>query len=130
MIETRLEEWRRLLRGSVTQGRLVLDRVLAGRIVFTPRVNPISGDPDGYDFTARTRFDKLFTGIAVERPKSLLLGDVTGCEGIGPEDTGDADYGRILERALNRAKGASLMPASWNQIVPWLRQIHGLRRAA
>jgi hypothetical protein len=26
--------------------------------------------------------------------------------------------------------GASLMPASWNQIVPWLRQIDGLRRAA
>jgi hypothetical protein len=24
---------------------------------------------------------------------------------------------------------ASLMPASWNQIVPWLRQIDGLRAA-
>jgi hypothetical protein len=26
-------------------------------------------------------------------------------------------------------KLASLMPASWNQIVPWLRQIDGLRAA-
>jgi hypothetical protein len=25
---------------------------------------------------------------------------------------------------------ASLMPASWNQVVPWLLQIDGLRRAA
>jgi hypothetical protein len=25
---------------------------------------------------------------------------------------------------------ASLMPASWNQIVPWLQEIDGLRRAA
>jgi len=25
---------------------------------------------------------------------------------------------------------ASLLPASWNQIIPWLRQIDGLRRAA
>ena len=33
VIETRLEEWRRLIRGTVTQGRMVLDRVLAGRIV-------------------------------------------------------------------------------------------------
>ena len=35
--ETRLEEWRRLIRGSVTQARMVLERVLSGRIVFTPR---------------------------------------------------------------------------------------------
>jgi hypothetical protein len=25
---------------------------------------------------------------------------------------------------------ASLLPASWNQILPWLRQIDGLRQAA
>jgi hypothetical protein len=29
-------------------------------------------------------------------------GDETGCENIGPDDTGDADYGRLLERAERR----------------------------
>ena len=57
----RLAEWRRLLRQSVTQGRAVLRRVLRGRIVFSPR-------GEGYDFRCETRFDKLFTGVAVERP--------------------------------------------------------------
>jgi len=57
------------------------------RVMFTPRVNPVSGEPDGYDFEGPTRFDKLFTGIAVERPKSLDSNDLSGTEDIGPEDT-------------------------------------------
>ncbi len=61
VIENRLAEWRRLLRASTTQGRSVLQRVLRGRIVFTP-----SGE--GYTFEAPTRFDKLFSGIVVKRP--------------------------------------------------------------
>ena len=47
-------------------------------------------------------------------------------EGLG------VDFGEVLRRALamsNRMKLASPMPASWNQIVPWLRQIDGLRVA-
>ena len=35
-LEDRLAEWRRMLRQSNTQARTVLERVLAGRIVFTP----------------------------------------------------------------------------------------------
>jgi hypothetical protein len=66
VIENRLAEWRRLLRASTTQGRTVLQRILRGRLTFTPRVDPISGEADGYDFSGPTRFDKLFTGIAVE----------------------------------------------------------------
>jgi site-specific DNA recombinase len=108
VIENRLAEWRRLLRGSVTQGRMVLERVLAGRMVFTPRTNPVSGRADGYDFTAPTRFDKLFTGIAVETPAWVKqYTDLSSLDGIGPEDTFDGDYGRLLERAMNRAKVAS-----------------------
>jgi hypothetical protein len=61
VVENRLAEWRRLVRQSVTQGRPVLQRVLRGRITFTP-------DGNGYVFHAPTRFDKLFTGIAVPRP--------------------------------------------------------------
>jgi site-specific DNA recombinase len=88
VVETRLAEWRRLLRQSVTQGRAVLQRVLQGRIVFTP-------DGDGYTFAAETRFDKLFSGIVVERPAYIPKGR-RGTEHLGPEDTFDGDYGRLL----------------------------------
>ena len=37
VIEDRLAEWRRLLRASTTQGRTVLQRILRGRLTFTPR---------------------------------------------------------------------------------------------
>ena len=36
VIENRLAEWRRLLRQSTTQGRTVLQRILRGRMTFTP----------------------------------------------------------------------------------------------
>jgi hypothetical protein len=88
VIEQRLAEWRRLLRQSTTTGRTTLQRILRGRLTFTPRVNHF-GEVDGYDFSGPTRFDKLFTGIAVERPKTLDPGDRTGTAGIGPEDTFD-----------------------------------------
>ncbi len=55
VVEGRLTEWRRLLRQSPTQGRAVLQRVLRGRITFTPKCG-------GYEFEAPTRFDKLFPG--------------------------------------------------------------------
>ena len=67
-------------------------------MTFTPRVNPVSGEVDGYDFEGPTRFDKLFSGIAMPRPRSLDPNDLTGTECIGPEDTFDGDYGRLLER--------------------------------
>jgi hypothetical protein len=54
-------------RGAVLVGR----RILRGRLTFTPHVNWVSGEVDGYDFEGPTRFDKLFTGIAVERPNGV-----------------------------------------------------------
>jgi hypothetical protein len=60
-----------------TQSRAVLQRVLRGRIVFTP-----SGE--GYTFEAPTRFDRLFSGIAVKRPAFIEEGN-RGAEHIGPE---------------------------------------------
>lgn len=69
VIESRLAEWRRLLRQSTTQGRAVLQRVLRGRIKFMPREGAeaeIAGE--GYNFSADTRFDRLFTGVVVETP--------------------------------------------------------------
>ena len=57
---------------------------------------------DGYDFTATTRFDRLFSGLAVERPTFMPpYGDRTGLEHLTAEDTFDADYGRLLERMQN-----------------------------
>ena len=63
VIESRLAEWRQKLRGSTTQGRTVLQRVLRGRLTFTP-----SPDGAGYDFSGPTRFDRLFTGIVIGPP--------------------------------------------------------------
>ena len=96
VIENRLAEWRRLLRQSTTQGRTVLQRILRGRLTFTPYVDHLGGV--GYTFEGPTRFDKLFAGIASPRPKSLDPNDLTGTEQIGPEDTFDGDYGRLLDR--------------------------------
>ncbi|HVL69274.1 MAG TPA: recombinase family protein [Vicinamibacterales bacterium] len=96
VVENRLAEWRRLLRQSTTQARTVLQRVLRDRILFAPRE-----DGSGYDFTAPTRFDKLFTGVAVERP-AFIPESREGWEHLTAEDTFDADYGRLLERAYER----------------------------
>jgi DNA invertase Pin-like site-specific DNA recombinase len=99
VIEDRLAEWRRLLRGSTTQGRTVLQRILRGRLTFTPRQNPLTGEPDGYDFSGPTRFDKLFTGIAVETPPWIKASTTRrGFEGDTPDDTFDGDYGRLLDQ--------------------------------
>ena len=97
VIENRLAEWRRLLRASTTQGRTVLQRILRGRLTFTPRE-----DGQGYDFTGDTRFDKLFTGMVCEMPAWVKAGGRRGCEDISPEDTFDGDYGRLLEAATMR----------------------------
>jgi hypothetical protein len=94
VIENRLAEWRRLLRASTTQGRSVLQRVLRGRIVFTP-----SGE--GYTFKAPTRFDKLFSGIVAKRPAFIEQSN-RGAEHIGLEDTFDGDYGRLLESVYGK----------------------------
>jgi site-specific DNA recombinase len=105
VIEDRLAEWRRLLRQSTTQGRAVLQRILGGRIVFTPK-------GDGYTFEAPTRFDKLFSGVVVQRPTFIkegtaMFNDERGSVPIGAEDTFDGDYGRLLEQALKSPKGST-----------------------
>jgi hypothetical protein len=72
---------------------MILDRVLAGRILFTP-----TADGSGYIFEAPTSYDKLFSGIATPRP-SFIDGDA-GTEDISVADTPEADYGRLVERAV------------------------------
>jgi len=75
---------RRLLRSSTTQARTVLQRILRGRLVFTLRANELSGEIDGCEFSGPTRFDRLFTGIAVECPKGIDPNDRSGKEAIIP----------------------------------------------
>jgi hypothetical protein len=94
VVETRLADWRKLLRASATQGRAVLEKVIPGRIIFTPRA-----DGEGYDFAAPTTFERVFAGVAVPLPLYITTGETRGTEHIGPEDTNDLDYGRMLAQA-------------------------------
>ena len=122
VVEDGLTEWWRRRRQSTTQGRAVLQRVLRGRITFTPK-------RVGYEFEAPTRFDKLFLGVAVEISTKREV-SYAGTEHIGPEDTFDADYGRLLEAVQNRGKGvASLSTPSWNRIGEWLQQAQDLKKS-
>jgi site-specific DNA recombinase len=92
LVQGRLDEWRRLLRSSPTQGRAVLQRVLAGRIVFTPLA-----DGSGYEFEAPTRFHKLFAGMVAEVASAP---DMLSHAGLGVELLdNDADYERLLRAA-------------------------------
>ncbi len=118
VVRDRLAEWRRLLRQSTTQGRAVLQRVLRGRIVFTPT------EDGGYTFQAETRFDKLFNGIVVPRPAFIPFGN-RGAEHL--EDrfgATEADYGRLLQRATERATAPERV-SSWRA-----RQVSNLRPPA
>jgi len=125
IIEDRLTQWRRLLRASKTQGRTVLQRVLRGRLIFTPHVNPVSKEIDGYEFEGPTRLYQLLTGLAVERPKGLP-DSRAGYEGITHEDTFDSDYGRLLEKRFH----AEVL-ASPTRVVPeWTRKVPGEVKAA
>ena len=71
--------------------------MLRGRITITPKCG-------GYEFEAPTRFDKLFLGVAVEISTKREVSD-EGTEHIGPEDTFNADYGRLLAAVQDRGKG-------------------------
>ena len=106
VVEDRLAEWRRLLRASITQGRAVLQRIIVGRIRFTPRQTTEWEEPGGYDFEAETRFDKLFAGVAA--PQLSDGRDLTGTEGITTADTWDADYARLLEKAQKRLENRNV----------------------
>ena len=46
------------------------------------------------------------------------------------EFDGEVSFSTLLAEVAFPILVASPMPASWNQIVPWLRRIDGLRRAA
>jgi len=88
----------------------VIERLIVGRIEFTLRHNEVSDEVDGYAFEAVTRFDHLFTGIAVERPRNLDPMDRTGLDEIRPEDTMDAEYSQVLEQAYRKSSVVGSVP--------------------
>jgi hypothetical protein len=58
----------------------------------------------------------------LERPRNLDTHDLTGTEDIGPEDTFDGDYGRLLERVYMKEWRPQCLPVgtvSWNGYVGW-----------
>jgi hypothetical protein len=61
-------------------------------------------------------YDKLLRGIVPPRPAFIETGN-RGAEHIGPEETFDGDYGRLLERVQNHGKRVSspagFEPAFW-----------------
>lgn len=92
VVQDRLNEWRRLLRGSTTQARAVIQRVVDGRLTFTLREDGL-----GYDFTGRTRFDRLFTGCVIQLP-AWMTRDSSLNQVFDSNDTLDADYGALLSK--------------------------------
>jgi hypothetical protein len=84
VIEDRLAEWRRLLRQSAKTGRVVLDRVLNGRIVFTPVwSHEETPRPVTYEFECPTRYDRLFSGVVI--PKWIWDIPLPGAEWLRSE---------------------------------------------
>ena len=123
VVADRLAEWRRLLRASVTQGRALLQRITVGRIAFTPQpADPLLA-PGGYDFAAQTRFDKLFSGVALPPPPDAVRGRaLQGVEGITGADTWDGDYARLLEKAQKSLEKSNVeWVASPQGFEPWFQ---------
>ena len=100
-VENRLAEWLAAAPSGDTQSRAVLQRMLRGRITFKPRE-----DGRGYGFECQTRFDKLFSGVTTPIPAWMERGDWPPEPRLTSEDTFDADYGRLLERAYQNVAGA------------------------
>lgn len=97
VVSSRLNEWRRRLRGG--QARSVLQRVLAGRLRFDPLPEV------GASFEAPTRWGRPVVGVvvrvALEAPAFVRPGDVRGREGVREAE---AALERVYEQVLRRVR--------------------------
>jgi hypothetical protein len=90
---------------ALPTSRTVLQKVLVGRVVFTP-----DEAGTGYTFEAATRFDKLFAGCVVPVHPSLRervdasggWQRMEGLESMRPEDCIDYDYDKLLENFYDK----------------------------
>jgi len=111
VLESRLAEWRRILRGSVTQARDVLQRVIRGKLRFTQLPGGI------IQFEGESRYSWLSSGIFVGVPDTTpvpphiaaLGGDTRGHEGIDEERAEmEARYEAVLRGAERSVRGTTL----------------------
>ena len=61
-LRDRLEDWRRLLRRNVVQARPVLETLLAGRVIVTPRL--VADQLEAFDVRIPLTLRGIFEGIA------------------------------------------------------------------
>lgn len=93
VVTDRLSEWRRALRASISQSRGVIQQIVRGRITFTPIDE---GGFVGYQFSAPTRFDRLFSGLTLaSMPQWMATGPI-GTEHIAPHDTPEVEWNALL----------------------------------
>lgn len=113
VVQDRLAEWRRMLRGSTTQARAVIQRVVDGRITFKVREDGL-----GYDFIARTRFDRVFTGIHIQA-SAAMLADAQALNGVfDATQTLDADYGLLLANFYGKCMASPTgLPNLWRETI-------------
>ena len=109
-VESYLADWRRMLRGSMMQGRQVIQKIVRGRILMIPLK-----DGAGYEFRADTRFDKLlFSGMAIPVPGFLENSeDSRGWEHLTAEDTGDAEKEELLT-----SRSEVVSPTGFEPVLP------------
>ena len=74
VIADRLAEWRRLLRQSPTQGRTVLQRIVHGRLTFTPRTNVITGEVDVVRLMDPTGPERMRAALPDYRGETIIPG--------------------------------------------------------
>lgn len=60
----------------------------------------------GYDFAARTWFDRVFTGLHIQMPAAMLTDAAAVNAVYESSDTLDADYERLLFAVLWKMYGA------------------------
>lgn len=103
-VKSRLAEWRRLLRGSPTQARAVLARVLDGKVTFRPLPGGI------VELEGATRFSSLFVGFVVTQdaetaPPHVRVPDRRGHEAGDAERAAlETAYEDVLRAAEKRVK--------------------------
>lgn len=97
------------------QARQMLRKLLQGRLVFTPEDR---NEQPGYRVRGAASVEPLLNVVLKVDSAHAVDSRLRSDPRTAPENWGNAHT------------VASLMPASWNQIVTWLQQIDGLRRAA
>lgn len=97
-VASKLAQWRKHLRGNISQARVVLQRLVVGRIKVGPAAD------GGCEFSAETKFDKIFAGLVdLGRPKFIAVGDRRGAEALYEDE--EAERESLLAPPPPRAKG-------------------------